>query len=385
MEGSSEKYDYIIAGSGCAGLSLLYRILNNETLKKKKILVLDKKLKNENDRTWCFWEQGTGLFESIVYHYWDTLEFKSVDFHNRFDLNRYRYKMIRGIDFYSFVLDYANNFTNVEFRQEGVQSIFSEGALSFVKTEENTFHADYVFNSTPLLNPKMDTSNSLLQHFMGWVIETESPVFDETVGTLMDFTVSQSHGTTFMYVLPTNKSRALVEYTFFTPEVLEKEEYIKGLKAYISTSLQINEYIIEEREFGVIPMSKAKFTSSPAPGIINLGTAGGQTKASTGYTFQFVQKRTERIVRELASGARVKGRISFKDKVFTWYDQTMLEVLLSGQMEGRDIFDAMFKKVNPERILAFLGNESTWIDELLIMQSVPTLPFMKSGIKELVS
>ena len=36
------KYDYIIAGSGCAGLSLLYKILQTPSLQNKSILVIDK-------------------------------------------------------------------------------------------------------------------------------------------------------------------------------------------------------------------------------------------------------------------------------------------------------------------------------------------------------
>ena len=36
------KYDYIIAGSGCAGLSLLYKILLTPSLQNKSILVIDK-------------------------------------------------------------------------------------------------------------------------------------------------------------------------------------------------------------------------------------------------------------------------------------------------------------------------------------------------------
>ena len=69
------KYDYIISGSGCAGLSLLYRLLKDPTLNTKKILVIDKTEKKINDRTWCYWEKGKGLFESIVTHEWQELEF----------------------------------------------------------------------------------------------------------------------------------------------------------------------------------------------------------------------------------------------------------------------------------------------------------------------
>ena len=60
------KYDYIIAGSGCSGLSLLYRLLKDPILNNKSILIIDKTEKSANDRTWCYWESEKGLFNSIV-------------------------------------------------------------------------------------------------------------------------------------------------------------------------------------------------------------------------------------------------------------------------------------------------------------------------------
>jgi lycopene beta-cyclase len=54
------KYDYIIAGAGCAGYSLLYHLLKDPVLNKKKILVLDSNFEKGNDRTWCFWEDCIG-------------------------------------------------------------------------------------------------------------------------------------------------------------------------------------------------------------------------------------------------------------------------------------------------------------------------------------
>ena len=57
------KYDIIIAGSGCAGLSLLYRILKDPVLKTKKILVVDKGEKNTNDRIWCYTNDTGKVFK----------------------------------------------------------------------------------------------------------------------------------------------------------------------------------------------------------------------------------------------------------------------------------------------------------------------------------
>ena len=377
------KYDYIIAGSGCSGLSLLYKIIQTPSLQKKSILVIDKNQKKNNDRTWCFWEKNPGSFESIVYAKWNTLEFISDDTNKKVDLGQYTYKMIQGIHFYNFVLEYAKKFKNVVFIQESIidiDSIFNEAK---VITKKNTYTAKYVFNSTNLFNPKINKQNSLLQHFKGWNIKTIDPAFNSKVGKLMDFSVSQENGTTFMYVLPTSSTNALVEYTLFSPSPLKQEKYIKELKKYIKEVLKIEKYTIEHEEFGIIPMSLAKFEQNPKPNVINLGTSGGYTKASSGYTFQFIQKNVLDIVKNLKAGKSPVQNLSFKNKIYRWYDRTLINVLLTNKLTGKEIFTIMFKKNSAHKILAFLGNESTITEDILIMKNFPKIPFLLAGIKSL--
>ena len=377
------KYDYIIAGSGCSGLSLLYKIIQTPSLQKKSILVIDKNQKKNNDRTWCFWEKNPGPFESIVYARWNTLEFISDDTNKKVDLGQYTYKMIQGIHFYNFVLEYAKKFKNVVFIQESIidiDSIFNEAK---VITKKNTYTAKYVFNSTNLFNPKINKQNSLLQHFKGWNIKTVDPAFNSKVGKLMDFSVSQENGATFMYVLPTSSTNALVEYTLFSSSPLKQEKYIKELKKYIKEVLKIENYTIEHEEFGIIPMSLAKFEQNPKPNVINLGTSGGYTKASSGYTFQFIQKNVLDIVKNLKAGKSPVQNLSFKNKIYRWYDRTLINVLLTKKLTGKEIFTIMFKKNSAHKILAFLGNESTITEDILIMKNFPKIPFLLAGIKSL--
>lgn len=385
MTTQDTKYDYIITGSGCAGLSLLYRLLLDPVLKTKKILAIDKTQKNENDRTWCFWEKDKGLFESIVTHEWQSLIFKTADFSRQFDLEQYRYKMIQGKDFYDFVLSYAKDFENVTFKFESVVALKSADSEAIVETENGLYQSQYVFNSTSLFNPEINTQNSLLQHFTGWVIKTKQPTFDPKVGTLMDFTLDQKRGVTFMYVLPTSSTEALVEYTLFSKHILAKEEYETALKSYIQNDLQIADYEITHTEFGVIPMSLAKFKRSTdtSERIVNIGTAGGYTKASSGYTFQFVQKNTAQIINNLRAQINPSPQKSFIDKKFEWYDRTLLQVILSETMEGKEIFATMFSKRSPEKILKFLGNETSLLDDLQIITALPIKPFLIAGLKQL--
>jgi len=274
----------------------------------------------------------------------------------------------------------------VTFLQCDINEITEEGEKGIIKTTEGNFEGDYIFNSTPLFYPDINPKNSLLQHFMGWKIKTEKPTFDPSKATLMDFTLKQTHGTTFMYVLPTSETEALVEYTLFTEEVLEKEEYKKELQDYIENKLGISKYAIAHDEFGVIPMSLAKFNRSEGLNdkIINIGTAGGFTKASTGYTFYFVQKHLEKLVKNLLEGKSPLVEKNFEDKMYDWYDRTLLDVLLRKKMEGRDIFTKLFTKVNPESVMAFLANESSSLEEFKIRHSLPPYTFASSGLKQLI-
>ena len=344
-------------------------------------LTLDQK--KHNDRTWCFWEKDYGLFESIVHTKWNTLEVISNDFSKKLDLGPYTYKMIQGIHFYNFVIEYAEKFKNVIFSQEnitGINSTLNETSLS---TKKNIYKAKYIFNSTNLFNPKINKQNSLLQHFKGWKIKTLNPAFNSEVGRLMDFSVSQENGTTFMYVLPSSSTEALVEYTLFSPSTLKKEAYVSELKKYIKNVLKISDYTIEHEEYGVIPMSLANFEQNPKMNVVNIGTAGGYTKASSGYTFQFIQKNVLEIVENLKKGKKPVQKLSFKNKIYRWYDRTLINVLLSKKMTGKEVFTIMFKKNSAHKILAFLANESTISEEILIMRSFPKIPFMIAGIRSL--
>ncbi|MEN8927553.1 MAG: lycopene cyclase family protein [Flavobacteriales bacterium] len=379
------KYDYIITGAGCAGLSLLYRILQEKELKSKKILVLDRDKKQTNDRTWCYWEKEEGLFESIVTHKWKTLEFLSEKVTKQFELQEYEYKMIQGVDFYSYVLSFAEKFENVTFNYEKVTHISTENNVGKVETANKSYEADFVFNSTPIFNPELNIKNSLLQHFEGWNIKVKKPIFNPKIGTLMDFRISQQYGDTFMYVLPTSPTEALIEYTLFTKELLKKEAYGIEIEKYIKDYLDTENYEITHKESGVIPMSLAKFNreNSNNEKVINIGTAGGYTKASSGYTFQFIQTGTEKIIENLRKGINPNPEKSFREKMFHWYDKTLLDVMLTDKLSGKDVFEILFTKIEPEKILGFLGNETRFIDELHIMRSVPMIPFITSGIKQM--
>ncbi|WP_207492296.1 lycopene cyclase family protein [Aridibaculum aurantiacum] len=378
-----KHYDYIISGAGAAGLSLLMRMMQHKYFETKNILVVDKAPKTKNDRTWCYWEKQQGLFDVVVHHRWQQVNFFSDHFSSQLDLSPYQYKMIRGIDFYNHVIADASTRANITFLYGEVEAVGNEGANGLVVVNGERYTASYVFNSILFSKPAVPADKYfLLQHFKGWMIETAAPAFNPTIATLMDFRVSQQHGTTFVYVLPVAANKALVEYTLFTKELLPPDDYNQALQHYISSRLGIEQYEVTEEEFGAIPMTNIKFVKKLGR-VINVGTAGGQTKASSGYTFQFIQKQTQQLVEDLVFSGEIKQHDSFFERRFQLYDSTLLNILHNNKLGGDKIFSDLFRKNEPARVLRFLDNESDIEDEIKIMASVPPGIFMKAALQEL--
>ena len=355
-------------------------IIQSGKFTNKKILLVDKDPKHANDRTWFFWQKNQGLFEPVVYRQWNHLLFFGEDFSRRLEIAPYFYKMVRGIDFYEYCFKKIRQHSNIDILFEKVDRIFSESKTGVVVNDQ-TFYADYVFNSILFEKPQLRKNESwLLQHFKGWVIETGEDCLDQNVATLMDFRIKQDFGTTFCYVLPIDNRRALIEYTVFSGELLQQDQYDEGLQYYIKDILNITSYQIVEKEFGVIPMTDFKF-SSHQNNIIHIGTAGGQTKGSSGYTFNFIQKHSKAIVDALVQTGR--PFITSTPKRFNFYDSVLLKVLEEGRVPGKQLFTDLFEKNSIDMIFKFLDNESTVGEEIKIISTLPTMPFLKAGIRQI--
>ena len=367
-------------------MSVLVRMLADPFFEGKKILVLDAAEKNKNDRTWCFWEKGTGVFESIVSHAWSRLNFFSEDYATNRELAPYRYKMIRGIDLYDFVKEKAAQHPGVTWLKERVSAIVPEGEGAVIDLSDRRVSAPVIINSIVWEDTrdlaKAAGAHHLLQHFKGWLISTEEDCFDPATATFMDFRISQETGTAFVYVLPTSRREALVEYTLFTADLLPQEAYDQALQEYISSYITRKSFQTLHVEWGVIPMTNLQFPKRWGA-VLNIGLAGGQVKASSGFAFQFIQRRADALVASLKSGDTSCHRDTLQDKKFRLFDGVLLQILSTGQMGGDRIFTDLFQKNDVQRIFRFLDNETDLIDDLRIMWSVPTGIFLPAALREL--
>jgi lycopene beta-cyclase len=291
--------------------------------------------------------------------------------------------MLRGIDFYNHFLPKVKAYPNITWVQEEVTHIEEQENEVWVTTPSQTHTGKKVFSSLydasiPLGQKEFPV---LQQHFLGWFVKTEEPVFNPDEVTFMDFTIPQKGNTRFMYVLPISDTEALVEYTLFSEHLLEKTEYEEAIKNYIKEKYNNTQYTIVETEFGSIPMTCYPFHQHNTDHIFHIGVAGGWAKPSTGYTFYNTSQQVPKLVRHLKAG---KPLSKFHQKSrFLFYDMLLLDILYENNHLGHDIFESMFKRRKASLILKFLENETNLWEELKIVTAPKPMPFIRALFKRL--
>ena len=372
-----QHYNYIFTGSGLSALMTVYEMILSGKFNDKSILLLDENSKNSNDRTWCFWNENDTTWQNAVYKKWDFAIFSDTKYRRVLDLKPYTYCMVKGLDFYKQVFDLIKKQQNIDFSNQNVVAIEENENLIFVKTESTIFSCDKLFNS--IYDKKIIENQSkyplLQQHFIGWFIKTRQEVFNPEQATFMDFSVAQKGNTRFMYVLPTSKNEALLEYTLFSHKHLNNREYETEIKSYID-KLGITDYEIIEKEKGSIPMTCYPFWKKNTKNVINIGTAGGWTKASTGYTFKNSSKKSKALVNFLIY--ETDFRKFYKKDKFWFYDLLLLDILDQKNELGSSIFSALFKKGNPSLIFKFLDEETSVWEDLQVIWKCPTGLFVRA-------
>jgi len=372
------SYDYIIIGAGASGLLLADALGSDPFFSDSSILLLDKSDKKSNDRTWCFWEQGEGPFDAILYQSWPKIHFAGRKLNIQPEVAPYRYKMLQGVDFYQHYLKRMTAYPNITFKQAEILEVLEQEGKMLVRAKEASFEANQVFDSRfDYQKMKQESAFPVLQqHFLGWFIKTETPVFDPETATFMDFSIAQKGNTRFMYVLPFSETEALVEYTLFSENVLEKSEYEAAIADYITQKLQVTKYTITEVEKGNIPMSCYPFSAGNTARHLKIGIAGGWAKASTGYTFYSSVKKVKELVAFLKTGKPLNAFA--KRKRFWFYDLLLLDILSKRNDLGAEIFESLFRKRKPQLIFKFLDEDTNLLEEIRIMAAPKPWPFIKA-------
>lgn len=377
-------YDYIIVGAGAAGLSLAYYMSRHASLQNKQVLIVDKADKNQNDRTWTFWGEPPADFRHLVHKSWHYIGL--YDHHNSVEspLFNQPYQYIPGDAFYAFTLATLKSQPNFHFLQENVEAIHSSRDQVTVTANGQDYTAGYVFNSafkgTANLGDLWD--KIAFQRFKGWEVKYEQGVLDSDKITLMDFSASPDHDLQFMYMLPLASDRLIINYTAFGQQQLSPDVYEERMRAYLKQRIGNKAYEITRHEGGLIPMSHLPLQRYYGERVMNLGILGGDTRASTGYTFIQALMNAQHIACQLASG---KAPVALEHKSrHAFYDRIFLHVLASDPQSLQKGLIQLFARNPAPLVLRFLSGTTTIDEELPLIFSLPIPPFLK-GMMQMLS
>ncbi|MFI5721214.1 lycopene cyclase family protein [Streptomyces cyaneofuscatus] len=375
--------DVVIVGAGAAGLSLAYHLCAPGGAVPLSVVLVDAPPGplRPPPRTWCYWEPPGGAYDPALAASWPRLRVRAADGAATVtEPSPYRYKMLRSDAFEALVgrrLSDAPGFRRIEATVTAVRDAPDGGGEVLAQDGRVLVRGRRVFDSRPpgRLPPARTT---LLQHFMGWFVRTERPAFDPTTADLMDFRTPQpARGLSFGYVLPLDPHTALVEYTEFSPAPLSTEAYRRALGHYTQEVLKLGEFRVTAQERGVIPMTDGHFPRSDGRSVHRIGTAGGATRPSTGYTFAAVQRQSRSVADSLRAGRELRMPAPYGARPRAM-DAVMLRALDSGRVDGSDFFTRLFRGVPAARLLRFLDGGSHLHEDLLIGLRTPVAPMLRT-------
>jgi lycopene beta-cyclase len=354
-----KEFDYIIIGGGCAGLSLAYELEINDKLKDKTLAIVEPRKKYERDKTWSFWKVFNHNFEDCVIKSWNNFTINISEKFHELNNKEFPYQSIDSGKFYTKINSKLSENPNINFF-ENINEIKTEKAL--------------VFNS--VFDDELDKSN-LWQHFQGIEIETSRDIFDDEIINLMDFNCDQRKDIHFFYTLPFNKNKALVETTWISSlEDQSLMDYDLQLENYIKNNLGIKDYKINFTEKGAIPLFHPILKTNK--NVINIGSAGGMTRLSTGYTFLNIQEHSKYLCNNINN---IKDNKIFNlGKKYNFLDKIFLKVVKNHPEKMPEIFYKMFNN-SSNKIIKFLSNKSNFFDDLSIILKMPKVIFLKALVK----
>ena len=351
-----KEFDYIIIGGGCGGLSLAYELEIHDKLNDKTLAIIEPRENYKRDKTWSFWKVKSHNFDDCVIKNWENFSINIPGKTKYVECKNFPYQSIDSGLFYEKINTKLKNNKNISFLKslEGINS-------------NNSF----IFNSVPNIEKKFQ---NLWQHFCGVEIETKNNFFDEEIFNLMDFDCEQRDSVHFFYTLPLSKNKALVETTWLSKmNDNSQKDYDRQINDYIEKNLKISNYKITYKEEGAIPLFYPFYKNKKNK--INIGTAGGMTRLSTGYTFLNIQEHSKYIRENIENISSIKN---FEiNKKYKFLDNIFLRVLEKHPEKMPDIFFKMFK-ASPKTVIKFLSNKSNFFEDLSIILRMPKLTFIKA-------
>ena len=383
IEAGRENCDALILGGGMSGLSLACHIADcNDATKgePKSTWVIEPRTRYSKDKTWCFWQQqDPSLFDAAISHRWHRWLIKAEGRTHVCKNQDYAYVRVDSGRYYDIALARLNRSASVKLVQGlSVESVSAARRKVTAECGELNITADYVYDT----RPKNIPAGTLLQHFVGWEIETDRDAFDPQTVTLMDFQASSEGDIHFFYVLPFSKRHALVESTHFSKKLLHDEVYAQELNHYLLAQLDIDNWQVLHEERGVLPMPKNSPTQADRAhfNVIPFGLHADTAKPSTGYCYPHAQRQAKHYANRLfaENPAQVPAA---RASLARWLDHVFISFLEHQPAHAASTFMQLFQRVPEPVLIRFLSDTAKATDYIRVVAAMPKRLFIREAIR----
>jgi len=381
----NQKYDYIFCGTGASASLLLMAMSRNNLLSGAKVLLIDPERKASRDKTFCFWASKDEAIclelETIISKHWEKVELPD---NSLLSLSPLRYNHVSSLDLYTEASRIVAEL-GFEIRVAKVDYIAHDNEGPYAVVGETRIRGNRIFDSrTPSHNINQSRRYHLYQSFVGWMIETESPIGKAEAFRFMDFNIEQQGFTQFVYVLPFSPTVALVELTRFGKEIIREPDAELLLQNYINK--EFGAFKVSDIEVGCIPMSTCQIDNEPVPGVTVLGARNYLVKPSTGYAFKNMYYHTAQIALSIKKELEIEAFNASYENVFkgrfAFYDELLLDILQHRPIQGKPIFTTLLKKVEIPLLLNFLDEKTSMEEDFSIFYRLPWKPFLAACVRK---
>ncbi|MCY7375421.1 MAG: hypothetical protein LH472_05560 [Pyrinomonadaceae bacterium] len=380
-----KQADVLILGAGCAGTSLAHYLENLGC--GERVVLLDSRTKFDREQRWCSWAKMPKSLAPLVSKSWQKWTVGDENYSIARTSDKFVYQQIYAPKFFEhFHTRWQKPDTLIELNlDEKVERIEEKSNYVEVTTSRETWRANLVFDarhqgSANLKNLEKSNNAYLHQTFLGWKVMFPRAVFDAETAALMDFRTAQNDGVNFIYVLPYSDREALVESTSFSQNPTNWGNHLSAVTKYIAENFG-DDYDIIAEESGELPMTTAKLPTKSSERIYSIGIAGGNARPSSGYAFHRIQRQTSEIARAIVERRTIQS--SFASNKYNFLDAVFLESVARNPNSAREFFMRMFANVEPDSLIRFLLDESSYRDDLAVIGALPKMRFGAASLQRL--
>jgi lycopene beta-cyclase len=372
----------VILGAGCAGLSLALNLALRNDYSGRTLLV-DRREFYSRDRTWCFFSPDDPALvpKELISTQWTSGVVCTDDVSVHLDFGDKPYVHVDASDFYAYALGILENDPRFSFalgRSVGDQDLLVDANTTFVRIDGDIYQAGMLVDTR---NDRLAEQSrpTLWQVFIGMEIITDGSSFDPRTAVIMDFVQHDDHPVSFLYVLPTSETQALVEYTVFSTSLIDPESLKPDLVRSLTRKMGVGQHDIIRVERGAIPMGRTGAQSN-SKNRISSGLIAGAARPSTGYAFLRIQRWAKACAKLILEHQGLVGMT--EDPLLTKVmDSLFLKVLTRTSMSAETIFLELFKNTPTQSLVRFLNDEGSIRDHFRVISSLPKSSFVRAVLR----